>query len=126
MPLSKPCPGIERKVIALACVAITDRPIVPPRGPAALQVGIEAPNLIRTPRTVRSDAAQGSEEHHPICDVHEKIRANTASRTTTRTKHPNTNRYTPRHVWNPGRPGGSASDRWSGGNGPVIYPRRGD
>src|ERR1700675_1903011 len=29
MPLSKPCPGIERKVIALACVAITDRPIVP-------------------------------------------------------------------------------------------------
>src|SRR6185312_11935112 len=28
MPLSKPCPGIERKVIALACVAITDRPIV--------------------------------------------------------------------------------------------------
>src|SRR5271165_1056771 len=29
MPLSKPCPGIERKVTALACVAITDRPIVP-------------------------------------------------------------------------------------------------
>src|SRR5690242_1074379 len=29
MPLSNPCPGIERKVIALACVAITDRPIVP-------------------------------------------------------------------------------------------------
>ena len=29
MPLSKPCPGMERKVIALACVAITDRPIVP-------------------------------------------------------------------------------------------------
>src|SRR4249920_3245376 len=29
MPLSKPCPGIERYVIALACVAITLRPIVP-------------------------------------------------------------------------------------------------
>jgi hypothetical protein len=28
MPLSKPWPGIERKVIALAWVAITDRPIV--------------------------------------------------------------------------------------------------
>ena len=97
----------------------------PPRGPAALQVGVEAPNLTRAPRTVRGDAAQGAKEHHPISDVHEKIRANTASRTTTRTNHPNTNRYTPRHVWNPGRPGGSASDRWSGGNGPVIYPRRG-
>jgi hypothetical protein len=29
MPLSKPWPGMERKVIALACVAITLRPIVP-------------------------------------------------------------------------------------------------
>jgi len=29
MPLSKPWPGIERKVIALACVAITLSPIVP-------------------------------------------------------------------------------------------------
>src|SRR2546429_885706 len=29
MPLSKPWPGIERNVIALACVAITLRPIVP-------------------------------------------------------------------------------------------------
>src|SRR5262245_28459008 len=29
MPLSNPCPGIDRNVIALACVAITDRPIVP-------------------------------------------------------------------------------------------------
>src|SRR5437867_8139641 len=29
MPLSKPCPGMERKVMALACVAITERPMVP-------------------------------------------------------------------------------------------------
>src|SRR5262245_51016916 len=29
MPLSKPCPGIDRNVIALACVAMTERPIVP-------------------------------------------------------------------------------------------------
>ncbi len=29
MPLSKPWPGSERNVIALACVAITLRPIVP-------------------------------------------------------------------------------------------------
>ena len=29
MPLSNPWPGVERKVIALAWVAITERPIVP-------------------------------------------------------------------------------------------------
>jgi hypothetical protein len=29
MPLSKPWPGIDRKVMALACVAITESPIVP-------------------------------------------------------------------------------------------------
>src|SRR5205823_2384738 len=96
----------------------------PPRGLAALQVRIKAPDLTRAPRTVRGDPAQGTEEHHPISNVHEKFRANAASRTTTRTNHPNTNRYTLRHAWKPGRPGGSASDRWSGGSGPVIYPRR--
>ena len=34
----------------------------------------------------------GAEQHDPIGDVHEKIRVNTASRITTRTNHPNTNR----------------------------------
>src|SRR5215470_5343036 len=29
MPLSKPWPGMDRNVMALACVAITERPIVP-------------------------------------------------------------------------------------------------
>jgi hypothetical protein len=29
MPLSNPCPGMDRKVMALACVAITERPMVP-------------------------------------------------------------------------------------------------
>src|SRR5207237_10552261 len=96
----------------------------PPRGPACLEIRIKAPDVTRAPRTVRGDAAQGTQEHHPIGDVHEKIRANTASRITTTTNHPNTNRYTLRHAWNPGRPGGSASNRWSGGSGPVIYPRR--
>ena len=31
MPFSKPWPGMDRKVIALACVAMTEIPIVPHR-----------------------------------------------------------------------------------------------
>jgi hypothetical protein len=54
--------------------------------------------LTRAPRTVRGDPAQGAEKHHPIGKVHEKIRENTASRTTTRINHPNTSRYTLLHV----------------------------
>ena len=64
----------------------------PAGGLAAPQVRVEAPDVARAPGPVRGDADHGAEQHHPVGEVHEKIRVNTASRTTTRTNHPNTNR----------------------------------
>ncbi len=49
-----------------------DRP--PADGLAALEVRVEAPDMARAPGPVGGDADHGAEQHHPVGEVHEKIR----------------------------------------------------
>ena len=94
-----------------------DRP--PADGLAALEVRVEAPHMARAPGPVRGDAEHGAEQHHPVGEVHEKIRLKLASRTTTSTNHPEHEQVDAAPCAESGQPGrlgvGSlVGRRWSG------------
>ena len=57
--------------MALACVAITDRPMTQPVGVArALQIGVEIAPAARAPDAVGGDAQHRAEQDHVVEQVH--------------------------------------------------------
>ena len=79
-------------MIALAWVAITERPMATqPGAPIALQVVEELLPPASLPDAVGRDADHAAEEHQVVERTHEKLRSSTTRRTTHVTKQLSTN-----------------------------------